>query len=161
MLCNILTQVSFLLCVIQYLHLRGSFSWRVSNKYINKSTCKQVCQIRNTSSSMNWICISREHRGSNPANIRFWKHFLKTSWSRYLQDILKTYQQARLFLLTPLSEAFNTFLTFMRRCFQKTVIYRGICLSNTTSDKFMVSVPNLQKRWIYFWNFSCSLYYTL
>ena len=62
---------------------------------------------------------------------------------RYLQDVFKTYHQVKLFLLTRLWEAFNTFL---RRSFPKTVIYRGICLSNTTSDKFMVSVPNLQER---------------
>ena len=59
-----------------------------------------------------------------------------------LQDIFKTYHQVKLFLLTRLWEAFNTFL---RRSFPKTVIYRGICLSNTISDKFMVSEPNLQE----------------
>ena len=62
---------------------------------------------------------------------------------RYRQDVFKTYHQVKLFLLTRLWEAFNTFL---RRSFPKTVIYRGICLSNTSSDKFMVSVPNLQER---------------
>ena len=61
---------------------------------------------------------------------------------RYLQDVLRTYHQVKLFLLTRLWEAFNTFL---RRSFPKTVIYRGICLSNTISDKFMVSEPNLQE----------------
>ena len=59
------------------------------------------------------------------------------------KDILKTYYQLKLFLLTRLGEAFNTFL---RRSFPKTVIYRGICPGNTTSDKFMVSVQNLQER---------------
>ena len=62
---------------------------------------------------------------------------------RYLQDIFKTYHQVKLFLLTRLWEAFNTFL---RRSFPKTIIYRGICPGNTTSDKFMVSVQNLQER---------------
>ena len=62
---------------------------------------------------------------------------------RYLQDVFKTYHQVKLFLLTRLWKAFNTFL---RRSFPKMVIYRGICLSNTTSDRFMVSVPNLQER---------------
>ena len=62
---------------------------------------------------------------------------------RYLQDVFKTYHQVKLFLLTRLWEAFNTFL---RRSFPKTVIYRGICPGNTTSDKFMVSVQNLQER---------------
>ena len=74
------------------------------------------------------------------------QNVFKTSWktsSRHLQDIFKTYHQVKLFLLTRLWEAFNTFL---RRSFPKTVIYRGICPGNTTSDKFMVSVQNLQER---------------
>ena len=74
------------------------------------------------------------------------QNVFKTSWktsSRHLQDVLKTYHQVKLFLLTRLWEAFNTFL---RRYFPETVIYRGICLSNTISDKCMVSVPNLQER---------------
>ena len=62
---------------------------------------------------------------------------------RYLQDVFKTCHQVKLFLLTRFGEALNTFL---RRSFSKTVIYREICLSNTTSDKFMVSVPSLQER---------------
>ena len=62
---------------------------------------------------------------------------------RYLQDVFKTYHQVKLFLLTRLWEAFNT---FQRDSFPKRVIYRGTCLSNTTSDDFMVSVPNLQER---------------
>ena len=61
----------------------------------------------------------------------------------YLQDVFKTYHPVKLFLLARLREVFNTFL---RRSFPKTVIYRGICLGNTTSDKFMVSVQNLQER---------------
>ena len=65
----------------------------------------------------------------------------KTS-SRRLQDIFKAYHQVKLFLLTRLWEAFNTFL---RRSFPKTINYRGICPGNTTSDKFMVSVQNLQE----------------
>ena len=63
----------------------------------------------------------------------------KTSWKtslRHLQDVFKMHHPVKLFLLTRLWEAFNTFL---RRSFPKTVIYRGICLSNTTSGKFMVS----------------------
>ena len=62
---------------------------------------------------------------------------------RYLQDVFNTYHQVKLFLLTRLWKAFNTFL---RRSFPKTIIYRGICPGNTTSDKFMVSVQNLQER---------------
>ena len=62
--------------------------------------------------------------------------------SRRLQDIFKTYHQVKLFFLTRLWEAFNTFL---RRSFPKTIIYRGICPGNSTSDKFIVSIQNLQE----------------
>ena len=79
-----------------------------------------------------------------------WPYVFKTSsrhlqdvLQRYLQDVFKMYHQVKLFLLTRLWEVFNTFL---RRSFPKTVIYRRICLSNTTSNKFMVSVTNLQER---------------
>ena len=74
------------------------------------------------------------------ASSRRLQDILKTS-SWHLQDVFKMYHQVKLFLLTRLWEAFNIFL---RRSFPKTVIYRGICLSNTISDKFMVSEPNLQ-----------------
>ena len=62
---------------------------------------------------------------------------------RYLQDVFKTYHQVKLFLLTRLREVLNTFL---RHSFLKTVIYRRICLSNTTSEIFMVSVQNSLER---------------
>ena len=55
----------------------------------------------------------------------------------YFQDVFKTYHQVKLLLLTRLREVFNTFL---RHSFPKTAIYRGICLGNTTSEKFMASV---------------------
>ena len=74
------------------------------------------------------------------------QNVFKTSWktfSRHLQDVFKTYHQVKLFLLTRLWEAFDTFLI---RSFPKTIIYRGIYPGNTTSDKFMVSVQNLQER---------------
>ena len=58
--------------------------------------------------------------------------------SRRLQDVY----QVKLFLLTRLWEAFNTFL---RRSFPKAIICRGICPGNTTSEKFMVSVQNFQE----------------
>ena len=47
----------------------------------------------------------------------------KTSWRRF-EKVFKTYHQVKLFLLTRLWEAFNTFL---RSSFPNTVIYRGIC----------------------------------
>ena len=73
-----------------------------------------------------------------------------TSWrrlqdilSRRLQDVFKTYHQVKLFLLTCLQKVFYTFLS---RSFPKTVFYRGICVGNTTSEKFLISVQNLQER---------------
>ena len=69
----------------------------------------------------------------------------KTSWKtspRHLQDVFKTFSR-KLFLLTRLWKAFNTFLSLS---FPKTIIYRGIWSGNTNSDKFMVSVQNLQER---------------
>ena len=72
----------------------------------------------------------------------FWRR-LQEVLQGYLQDLFKTYHQVKLFLLTRLWEAFNTFL---RRSFPKAIIYRGISPGNTTSAKFMVSVQNLQER---------------
>ena len=59
---------------------------------------------------------------------------------RCLQDVFKIYHQVKSFLLTRLRDIFNTFL----RRTAKTVIYRRICLGHT-SEKFMVSVQNLQE----------------
>ena len=62
---------------------------------------------------------------------------------RYLQEVFKTYHQVKLFMLTRLRGVFST---FVRRSFPKTVIYRGVCLGTTTSEKFIVSSQNLQER---------------
>ena len=59
---------------------------------------------------------------------------------RCLQDLFKSYHQVKLFLIARLRDVINTFL----RCTAKTVIYRRICLGHT-SEKFMVSVQNLQE----------------
>ena len=61
-----------------------------------------------------------------------------TSW-KHLQDVLKTYHQVKLFLFPSLSEVFSI---FVRRT-AKTIVYRRIHLGHT-SEKFMVSVQNLQ-----------------
>ena len=66
------------------------------------------------------------------------RRLAKTS-SRHLQDVLKMYHQVKLFLLTSLWEVFNM---FVRRT-AKTIVYRRIHLGHT-SEKFMVSVQNLQ-----------------
>ena len=67
------------------------------------------------------------------------KRVANTSW-RHFQDVLKTYHQSKLFLLTSLWVVFNM---FVRRT-AKTVVYRRIHLGHT-SEKFMVSVQNLQE----------------
>ena len=87
MLCNILIQVSFPSCVIQCLHLRWSFSWRVSYKDMKKSTRKQVCQISNTSSSMNRICTCTENRDNNPVYENSFK-ILMITYSHSLNSFL-------------------------------------------------------------------------
>ena len=56
------------------------------------------------------------------------------------QEVFKTYHLAKLFLLICIRDVFNTFL----RRTAKTVIYRRICLGQT-SKKLMVSVENLQE----------------
>ena len=56
------------------------------------------------------------------------------------QEVFKTYHLAKLFLLICIRDVFNTFL----RRTAKTVIYRRICLGET-SKKLMVSVQNLQE----------------
>ena len=67
------------------------------------------------------------------------KLLANTSW-RHLQDVLKTYHQVKLLLLTSLWEVFNM---FVRRT-AKTIVYRRIHLGHT-SEKFMVTVQNLQE----------------
>ena len=66
------------------------------------------------------------------------RRLANTSW-RHLQDVLKTYHQVKLLLLTSLWEVLNMFV----RCTAKTVVYRRIHLGHT-SEKLMVSVQNLQ-----------------
>ena len=66
------------------------------------------------------------------------RRLANTSW-RHLQDVLKTYHQVKLFLLTSLWEVFNM---FVRRT-AKTAVYRTFHLGHT-SEKFIVSVQNLQ-----------------
>ena len=70
-----------------------------------------------------------------------WARNLQPVLQIYLQDVFKTYHQVKVFLLTRLREVFDTFL----RRTPKTVIYWGICLGHTTSEKFIVSVQNLQE----------------
>ena len=77
------------------------------------------------------------------------RRLAKTS-SRHLQDAFKTSCKdifvtfSRSIINLTCSCFREVFNTFLRRSFRKMVIYRGICLGNTTSEKFMVSVQNLQ-----------------
>ena len=57
--------------------------------------------------------------------------------SRYLQDVFET----------SCKDVFKTFSRIIKHVsFPMNVIYRAICLDNTTCEKFMVSVQNLQER---------------
>ena len=124
----------------QYIRLVHMSSKRLQDVF--KKFSRRLQEVLKTS--------SRPLQGVFKTSSRRFKDVFKTSsrhfqdvLQRYLQDVFKTYHQVKLFLLTRLWEAFNTFL---RRSFPKTIIYRGICPGNTTSDKFMVSVQNLQER---------------
>ena len=120
-------------CLGQDQYLRLSHTSSRCLQEVFKTSCQDVC--KNSSKDV----LQKHLQDVLKTSSRRLQEVLQ----RYLQDVFKTYYQVKLFLLTRLWEAFNTFL---RRSFPKTVIYRGICLSNTTSDKFMVSVPNLQER---------------
>ena len=85
---------------------------------------------------------------------RYFQNVFKT-FRRHFQDVFKTSSRRlatmssskKPFLLTVLVNTFSrclrdVFKTFLRRT-AKTAIYRRICLSHT-SEKFMVSVQNLQ-----------------
>ena len=132
----------------QYIRLGHTSSRRlqdvlkVSSKRFVKMSSRRFQDAFNTS--------SRRLQKIYKASSRYFEDVFKTSsrhlqdaLQRNLQDFLKAYHQVKLFLLTHLREVFNTFL---RRSFPKTVICRGICLGNTNSEKFMVSVQNLQER---------------
>ena len=115
--------------------------------YVFKTSSRRIQDVFKTSSR----CLQDVFKTSWSRPIySSWPYVFKTSsrhlqdvLQRHLQDVFKAYHQVKLFLLTRLREVFNTFL---RRSFPKTAIYRGICLGNTTSEKFMVSVQNLQER---------------
>ena len=131
-------------------------SWRClsssSSEYVFKASSRRLGQDQNIrlGYKTSWKRLSRRLENVFKTSSRHLQDVFKTFWrrlqdvlQRYLQDFFKTYHQVKLFLLTRLWEAFNTFL---RRSFPKTIICRGICPGNTTSDKVMASVKNLQER---------------
>ena len=77
---------------------------------------------------------------------RRFEDVFKTSSKRLkdvLRNVFKTYHQVKLFLLTT---SLRSIQHVSETYFSKETIYGGICPGNTTSDKFMVSVQNLQER---------------
>ena len=119
-------------CLGQDQYLRLSHTSSRCLQEVFKTSCQDVC--KNSSKDV----LQKHLQDVLKTSSRRLQEVLQ----RYLQDVFKTYYQVKLFLLTRLWEACNTFL---RRSFPKTIICRGICPDNTTSDKFMVSVQNLQK----------------
>ena len=80
---------------------------------------------------------------------RLLQDIFKTFWRR-LQDVFKTSSRrlgkisSRGFQGAPSS--WFVLVNTSSRSIQHLSLYRGICLGNTTSEKFMVSVQNLQER---------------
>ena len=124
----------------QYIRLGYTSSRRIQDVFKTSSRCLQVVLPRRLQDVLKNV-FKTSSRGPQDVLRTFSRH-LQDILQRYLQDVFKTYDQVKLFLSTRLWEAFSTFL---RRSFPKTVIYRGIYLSNTISDKSMVSVLNLQE----------------
>ena len=119
----------------QYIRLGHTSSRRLQNVF--KTSSRRLQDIFKTSCKNVFKTSSRRLQDVLKTSSRHLQDVLQ----RYLQDVFKTYHQVKLFLLTNLRDVFNTFL----RRTAKTVIYRRICLGHT-SEKFMVSVQNLQER---------------
>ena len=115
-------------------HLEDVF--KISPRRLAKTFSRRLQNVFKTSCKI--VLFSRRFEDIFKMSSR---HF-QDDFQRYLQDVFNTYHQVKLFLLTRLWEVFNTFL----RRTPKTVIYRGICQSHSSSEKLMVSVQNLQER---------------
>ena len=126
------------------LRLQNTSSRRLQDVLIKTNMFALALRLQKTSWSRpiysSWSYVSKT--SCQDVFKTFWRHLPKTS-SKHLQDVFKTYHQVKLFLLTRFGEVFNTFL---RRSFPETVIRWGICLGNTTSEKFLVSAQNLPER---------------
>ena len=83
----------------------------------------------------------------------------KTS-SRYLQDIFKTSCKGIFKMFSRRTIKLIVLFNTSSRSIQHFPLYIGICLGNTISEKFMVSVQNLQERDKKLSSFSFSPYYT-
>ena len=111
---------------------------KTSSRHLAKTSSRHLQDVFKTS--------SRHLQNVFKTSSRRFENVIKTS-SRHLQDFLqrchqdvfKTYYQVKLFLSNCSVLAFKTFLILTA----KTVIYWRICLVHT-SEKFMVSVQNLQ-----------------
>ena len=150
------SQQTFVLIKTSWRRLSSSSSQDVFKTSWSRRICCLALRLQKTSSRTSWLrpiyfswpyvfktssrCFKTSSRRLKVSCQDVFKKFsrhLQDFLQRYLQDVFKTYYQVNPFLLTRLREIFNTFL---RRSFPKAFIYRGICLGNTTSEKFMVSV---------------------
>ena len=129
----------------QDLYIRlGHTSWRrlvnTSSKRpqdVFKTSCKNV--FKTSSRCLQDVLNASSKRLQNVFKTSCQDVF-KTSWetsSRGFEDVFKTSFKD---IFKTFSRRWEGFNTFLRRSFPKTIIYRGICLDSTTSDKFMISV---------------------
>ena len=126
----------------QYIRLVHTSSRRLQDVF--KTSSRRLQDVFKTSSRRLAKTSSRHLQDVLPRRLQdvfktSSRRLANTSW-RHLQDVLKTYHQVKLFLLTSLWEVFNM---FVRRT-AKTIVYRRIHLGHT-SEKFMVTVQNLQE----------------
>ena len=134
---NVLVKSNLFLLVIRIEDVFKTFSRRLpkkSSRRFARAFSRRLQDIFKTS-YQNVFKTSSKHLA------KISSRHLQDVLQRCLQDVFKTYHQVKLFLsLIRLREVFNMFL----RRTARTVISRRICLGHT-SQKFMVSVQNLQK----------------
>ena len=114
--------------------------FKTFSRHLTQTSSKHLQDVFITSSRPFAKLSSRRLAKTSSRNLQ---DIFKTFCKDLFKDVFKTYHQVKLLLLTRLREVLNTFL---RHSFLKTVIYRRICLSNTTSEIFMVSVQNSLER---------------
>ena len=121
--------------------------FKMSCKNVFKTSSRRLQDVFKTSCQYVFKMSSRRLQDIFKTPLRRFEDVFKTSprrlakmSSRRFQDILSSYTVLVNKFSRCLQEVFTTFL----RCTSKTVIYRRICLGHT-SEKFMVSVQNLQE----------------
>ena len=124
-----------------HFRLQKSSSRRLEDILIKTNIFALIIRLQKTSSRpLGQDQFIRLGHTSSRRLAKTFSRFLEDVFQRCLQDVFKTYHQVKLFLLIRLRGIFNTLL----RRTTKTVIYRRICLGHT-SEKYMVSVQNLQE----------------